>query len=322
MTVKEIFKKIRVIPIFVDKTIVAFVLNSLVKTKQKEDSVIIIHRVGSDTFQRTAKILRKSLKEEGWSVECDVVFTKDRVPVALHQKDISSIIGDNKKCVDTGKMTINDIKKLNIPLSRSGTGKKIMTLKEILGFLKNKVEVVYLHDKEENELGDVEKEKQRVNIFAEKIRSSGLKEKTIVMVESGNLSIWREVAPDIKLLKCWLDFSSKEKNKALEDYCIYSTKYVGVYHGIDQLNILGKTISRMGFYNLGAFLGFKIKKEDIESYIERGYSFVVFTINDKLLFKLYSNAGFQFIGTDYPLKMVSVKRVHKNIGHEAKKSKS
>lgn len=305
--IKSILKILRAFSIFIDKIFFASLFTFFLKIKPGKDLIIVAHRGASKYApENTIAAFQKALELGANGIECDVIFTRDNIPIVAHHKDLSNRVPAEQRPAIINEMDINAVKKLDVGLwfSKEYKGERIPTLKEVLLFLKGKVERVYLHDKVENNRGSLEKD--RIRIFAEEIRNSSMKNQVIVMVESGDLSVWRKVAPDIPLLQCWVGPWYQNNRIKIETSFSSGIRHMGVYHGTGQLSFFGRIISMVGFYNLGCFIGFWPDKKIVDRYKINNCDFTVFTINEKLTMKLYLNAGFSAIGTDDPLLLFSV----------------
>jgi glycerophosphoryl diester phosphodiesterase len=280
-----------------------------IKVKPCQDFIIVAHR-GASAYapENTISAFSKALELGANGIECDVIFTRDNIPVISHHSDISNWVPPEQRPAIINKMDIGSVKKLDVGswFSEEYKGETIPTLKEALDFLKGKIDRIYLHDKAENRQNNLEEEKNRVRIFAKEIRNFNMEENIVVMVESGDLSIWKSVAPEIQLLHFWIGPAYQRDRIRMEACFSSGIKHMGVYHAVDQFNFLGRIISRAGLYNMGCFIGFWPDKKTIQPYINNGCDFIVFTLNEKLSMKLYINAGFKAIGTDDPLLLVSV----------------
>jgi len=83
-------------------------------------------------------------------------------------------------------------------------------------------------------------------------------------------------------------------------------RHLGVDHGRNQLNLVGRGLSKNFLQNVGTFIGFWPNKHIVSRFTGHDAKFVVFTINDPLKMKLYIDAGFEAIGTDDPYLLISV----------------
>ncbi len=284
--------------IFINKALIAPLLNFIIEINPHSEFITVAHRGnGSDYLENTKSAFNKALDIGVNGIECDVVFSKDGSPIISHDYDISDKVW-GKLTTTLDEMNIDSIKKIKL----KGGGKndlteRILTLKEVLNLLKGRVEIIFLHDKKENRLNDLEKERRRINSFVETILEMKMSDNTVIMIESGDLSVWNEYRDRINLMKCWTSLKSIDNN--------HNFKYVGIYDGINQLPFLGKLAALIGFKNLGYFISSQIINKTVVSSFP-SYDFVVFTVNEELPMRFYINMGFKVVGTDDPSKLVKV----------------
>jgi glycerophosphoryl diester phosphodiesterase len=291
----------------IDRKIFDVLLNKVITIRSEMASrkiIIVAHRggFGRENILSAFKKVVKTNEIQG--VECDVVFTKDNIPVISHDNDISKEVSKKQRPARINQMTLKEVKKLSI--IESNKKKQIPTLRETLNVLKKNVEIVYLHDKISNSLKDKEREQKRVERFVEDIKNSEIEEKIVVMVESGDLSIWKEFSKDVSLLRCWSGAPWEKDRFKIEDSLNKGMNHIGIYDTPNQLKFPGDLISRLGFKNLGHFISFWPEREYIKKFQKKGAKFVVFTINDITIMKKYINLGFDAIGTDNPSVLASI----------------
>lgn len=296
----NVFKKFCVL---IDKTLIASLISRFLPFNLPDDLIVIAHRGGkSEMPENTLAAFKNAINIGVNGIECDIIFTSDNIPVVTHHNDVLNIVSQGQRPATINTMNWSEVKNLNIK------GQKISTLGEVLRFLKGKVARIYLHDKKENVRENLSKEKERINVFAREIINCGAQKSTVVMVESGDISVWRQLAPDISLLQCWSGAPHQKDRIPIESSISSGVKNIGIYHDREQLHFVGRMLSKFGFYHLGLTVGFWPKRKDIERYLNSGYEFSVFTINDELAMKLYINAGIKAIGTDYPFLLLSILR--------------
>ena len=282
-------------------------LSYFLDTNPRRDFIVVAHK-GTSKYapENTIAAFRKALALGANGIECDVIFTRDDVPVIAHQSDLSYLVPLEQRPAIISDMTLSEVKELDVGswFSDEYRGECVPTLEEGLLFLKGRVDRVYLHDKSENDYSGAKQD--RVRIFGQTIRLLGMKDHVVVMVESGNLSLWRKLAPDIPLLQCWVGPIYQKDRIKLDDSFRSGIRHMGFYHSDGQLNSLGKLFIRMGFHDLGTFVGFYPNKEVVSWYTMRNCDFTVFTINNAFIMKLYIDAGFRAIGTDDPSLLISI----------------
>lgn len=240
-------------------------------------------------------------------IECDVLWTRDNVPVVCHHNDVTNRFPGAEAPVKISEMTFSEVSRLDAGswFDPIFAGEKIPSLRETLSFLRDKVQRVYLHDKPDN----IYKNGQvgRIAEFAKVIRDSGMAEKTIVMVESDGLELWRGIAPDVHLLQCWIGKPRQRRRMSIEDSFSSGVRHMGFYNSPAQLSDLGRWLEDLGVENLGYLLGFWPTRRLLQPYANKGCDFTVFTINDPLKMHLYLAQGFHGIGTDDPGLLIAVR---------------
>ncbi|MFC1807295.1 glycerophosphodiester phosphodiesterase [Candidatus Omnitrophota bacterium] len=289
--------------------------NKLRDIEPEKDFIIVGHRGASKYApEDTIASFKKALELGANGIECDVLFTRDDIPVIAHHYDISTRALPRPKLAHINEMDIAEVKKLDVGLwfSKEYAGERIPTLREALFFLKGKVDRVYLHDKRENDY--TVSKGNRISIFAEEIRSSNMKDKVVVMVESGDLYLWQTHAPDIELLQCWAGFGRLDYARGrikVEDSFLSGVRHMGSYTHGSQPTFLGGVLHKMGLRKLALIVSRLQIEDTVRGYRMKGCDFTVFTINNGLHMLLYLNAGFKAIGTDDPALLVSIIRDYK-----------
>jgi glycerophosphoryl diester phosphodiesterase len=132
------------------------------------------------------------------------------------------------------------------------------------------------------------------------IRESGLADRVHVMVRSGNLHPWKTMAPEIALIQSRNGPDGRRGRIPLEVSYGLGMRHLVVYASARGLLRRGRILAKLGLQRLGFLIGFWPGREIVDRYRARGASFVVFTVNDALLARLYLRAGFAAIGTDDP----------------------
>jgi glycerophosphoryl diester phosphodiesterase len=268
--------------------------------------LVIAHRGASDEApENTIAAFRKAHEAGADGVECDVVFTRDDVPVIIHDDDLGqhrmhrpgSWIKD---------LTLDEVKRLDVGswFSTDFKDERVPTLREGLDHLSTWARRVYLHDKETNDYAGPRA--ARIAAFADAIRSSGMADRAVVMVAGESESLWRERAPDIHVLKCWMQDDNRDKVLALEGYGSPETTYLGMHVAfLHHLDPAGKTLHDLGFPRVAEVVGHWPRRSDLAGYRAKPCDFVVFTVNDPYQMLLYRYKGFDAIGTDKPRLMLS-----------------
>lgn len=261
--------------------------------------IVVAHRGASQVApENTIAAFQAALDIGANGMEADILFTKDSVPVAAHHDDLSSYTNIEGSLIS--EMTLAQVKEFDVGsyFSSEFAGERVPTLEEMLDFLNGKVDRIYLHDKKENDYsGDLER---RVSAFADVIRTSGMTDKVVVMVESCDLSLWKKHAPDINLLQCWAGYDHQPGRVPVDvSYYEEGVRHLGVYRSRYQQND---------------------DPEDIEPTIDNvskypDAEFAVFTVNEKTLMKAYIDAGFKAVGTDNPALLLEVLEEQQQPGH-------
>ena len=276
-------------------------LKFIFKSPEWKNTLIIGHR-GASRFapENTLAAFDLALEMGADGIECDVLWTSDDVPVILHHYDISAHVPLQQRPARINEMTAAEVASLDVGswFSQSFRGEGIPTLETALAHLKGRVRRVYLHDKPDNTY--LNGKSARIGRFAEVIRKSGLADKIVVMVESDALDLWRELAPDIQLLQCWVGKSNQRHRVDMEESYRGGIRHLGVYNSPSQLSAPGRWLEDHGLVNLGYILGFWPPRDEVKKYKQRGCDFTVFTLGDALKMILYMRAGFDAIGTDDP----------------------
>lgn len=283
-------------------------LAPFLKNRPENEFIVVGHRGASKQApENTLAAFAKALESGSNGIEGDVIFTRDDVPVIAHHHDLSDRVPPGQRPAVISEMDLSQVKELDVGswFSEEFKGERIPTLKEGLTFLRRRVDRIYLHDRPKNDYSGPKEERMRV--FANEIRESGMRDRTVVMVNSGYLSLWQKLAPDISLLQCWNGPEHQRKyTTPLEESFRLGIRHMGFYHSRGQLGFGGRALAKMGLVDLGTFLGFWPTREVVDSYRAKNSDFTVFTINDPFLMKLYIDAGFKAIGTDEPSLLRSI----------------
>lgn len=267
------------------------VLSEFLSDKPAGKFIVVAHRGASQIApENTIAAFQKAIDIGANGIETDVVFTKDNVPVVAHQNDLSSYTNTEGSLLD--RMNLADAKRLDVGshFSKDFEGERIPTLEEALVFLNGKVDRIYLHDKKETDYsGGLA---NRLSIFANVIRKSGMKDKIVVMVEQGDVSLWKKHAPDINLLQCWTGQYFRPGRIPIDvSYHEEGLRHLGIYHG-----------------TYATTTEFWPDRKTVAKYPEA--EFTVFTINEKALMKQYIDAGFSAVGTDNPALLLEALEEH------------
>jgi len=271
------------------------------KSPEWKKTLVIGHRGASLLApENTLAAFDLALEIGADGIECDVLWTADDVPVILHHHDISDRVPPHQRPARVDRMTAAEAARLDVGswFGESFRGEGIPTLEAGLAHLKGRVRRVYLHDKPDNVYLDGKS--ARITKFADVIRKSGLADLVVVMVESDALELWRELAPDIGLLQCWVGKPHQLRRVDMEKSYLGGIRHLGIYNSPNQLSGLGKWLEDRGLANLGYLFGFWPPREEVERYREKGCDYTVFTLNEELKMILYLKAGFNAIGTDDP----------------------
>ncbi|HEX4176521.1 MAG TPA: hypothetical protein VHY81_11445, partial [Acidimicrobiales bacterium] len=166
---------------------------------------------------------------------------------------------------------------------------------------------VYLHDKETNDYAGPRR--SRIEAFARAIRDSGMIDRAVVMVAGNNYTLWRELAPDIHALNCWMQDNNVDDVLKLEGYDSSRTTYLGMHVAfLGHFDAIGKRLASLGLTHLAEVAGHWPARADISALRSKPCDFVVFTVNDPFRMLLYAYKGFDAIGTDKPRLMVATLR--------------
>jgi glycerophosphoryl diester phosphodiesterase len=101
--------------------------------------VIVAHRGASRNYpENTLAAIRGAIEENAGMFEFDVMFSKDEIPVLIHDEDVSRTTNGSGKIFN---FTLSEIKALDAGLwfSPEFSGEKIPTLKECLNLGKDKI---------------------------------------------------------------------------------------------------------------------------------------------------------------------------------------
>src|SRR5262249_55423353 len=131
---------------------------------------------------------------------------------------------------------------------------RVPTLREGLDALAPWASRVYLHDKETNDyagpLG------VRIENFARDIRASGMADRAVVMVAGENFALWRERAPDIHALQCWMQDDNAERILGQSGYGNSATAYLGTHVAVlHHFDWFGRQLQAVGLQKAAEVLG-------------------------------------------------------------------
>ncbi len=265
---------------------------------------IIAHRGASDEApENTLAAFQKAREARADGVECDIVFTRDDVPVIVHDDNL----GDHRikrPGVWIRDMSLADAQQIDVGswFSPDFASERIPTLREGLDALATWAARVYLHDKETNDYAGPKR--TRIDAFARAIRESGMRDRAVVMVAGNNYPLWRERAPDIHALNCWMQDTNVAEVLELEGYGTEGTTYLGMHVAMLQgFNWAGRQLLSAGMPRAAEVLGLWPGRGEIAALRARPCDFVVFTVNEPYRMLLYAYKGFDAIGTDKPRLM-------------------
>jgi glycerophosphoryl diester phosphodiesterase len=291
---------------FVENRLDTFLINT-----EPDKNIIVVGHRGASKYapENTIASFKKALESGANGIECDVIFTHDDIPVIAHDRNLSYLVPLEQRPAIISDMDIIQVKKLDVGscFSKKYEGEKIPTLREALSFLSGRVDRIYLHDKSQNDYTGLKKE--RILIFAAEIRTSNMKDKIIVMVESGDLSLWQKLAPDIQLLQCWISFGDQRYKYGriqLKDSFNAGIRHMGVFDNVLAPSPLGSMLNNLGLKRLAQYLSFLQIKKTVRQYKIKNCDFTVFILNDRSRLALYLDAGFKAIGTDDPGLLISI----------------
>jgi glycerophosphoryl diester phosphodiesterase len=256
---------------------------------------VIGHRGSPYDFpENTVPSLMKAFSDGADGVEFDVVFSRDGYPFVCHDLDVSDRVPAFQQPAIISRMSAKEVAVLLIHGSF-----RIPALKEVLERLKAMApKRVYVHYKRENEARDISNHVQAVAVA---IREAAMREVVVVMVESGVVDQWRELAPDLNILQCWTRTHLRSgRGFPIESALERGLDHVGVYFKSGELNPWGRKLKKWGFPTLGTYFGFAAIRQLISNNREQVRCFVAFTINDPFLMRLCASAGFDAIGSDNP----------------------
>ena len=283
-------------------------LTPFLNTNTDLDFLVVAHRGASKYApENTIAAFKKALEHGANGIEFDVIFTSDDVPIIAHHNDLTDRVPQEQRPAIISEMDIHQVKQLDVGswFSEQYKGETIPTLKEGLAFLKGKVKRVYLHDKDENDYSGPRLE--RIRIVADEIRLAQMQEHVVVMVDSGFLALWQQLAPDLPLLQCWNGPDNRRDHTVpLEESYRRGIRHMGTYHTRGHYTFLGRVMAKVGLVNLGTFIGFWPSRNTVQHYKAKQSDFTVFTVNDRFLMKTYIDAGFNAIGTDDPPLLLSI----------------
>ena len=158
---------------------------------------VIGHRgAPSELPENTMPSLMKALSDGADGVEFDVVFSQDTCPFVCHDLDVSDRVPAFQQPAVISNMSAAEVSALQIHGHF-----RIPALKDALEQLKAAgPKRVYVHYKRENEAQD---SRDHVHAIAVAIRDADMREAAVVMVESGLVGQWQDLAPDLHILQCW-----------------------------------------------------------------------------------------------------------------------
>jgi glycerophosphoryl diester phosphodiesterase len=250
---------------------------------------IIAHRgAGRTAPENTLAAFRRALESGAVAVECDVLFTADDVPVLAHHDDLGDRVPPQHRPARISEMTLDELKRLDAGswFSEDYRGETFPTLGEALHLFAGRFEHVYIHDKHTNDYrgrGFV-----RLERFIGEIRGSGIARQVIVMVESGFERDWMRLAPEIALMKCWIepvgDAGPASIQAACQDAFAAGFRHFGIEHNEEQ--------GPLGAVQAGAL------RSAVLHYQALGCGFTVFTVNEPAAMEQFLELGFTGLGTD------------------------
>ena len=264
---------------------------------------IIGHRGAPyDLPENTVPSLMKALSDGADGVELDVVFSRDCCPFVCHDLDVSDRVPTFQRPAIISNMSANEVAALSIHGSF-----RIPALQEVLEQLKALApERVYVHYKLENEAQGIS---NHVHAVAAAICETTMREVVVVMVESGAVDQWREIAPDLHVLQCWTrTYPTPGRGFPISSALERDLDHIGLYFTSGELNRWGRKLKKWGFPRLGTYFGFAPIRRLISDNRGQVHSFATFTINDPFLMRLCASAGFDAIGSDNPALLSHVLR--------------
>lgn len=265
-----------------------------------DGTLVIAHRGASLCApQDTMAAFQRAVDLGADGIELDVLFTRDGAPVVAHTT--TAALADAPAPI--GEMEYADVAALDVGswFSEEFAGETVPTLEKALGFVREHVDHghlarVYIHDKAENDYSG--ERAARLHTFADHIRTTGLQDHVVVMVESGDVSLWQEIAPDIAVTQNWSGRSFQADRYPLQEARELGLRHFSVYHSGGQLDRIAVFLAVLRLPTLAVITGFWPPRSLVSEYQAGGGEFVVFTINHPLLMRLYLDAGFDAIGTD------------------------
>jgi glycerophosphoryl diester phosphodiesterase len=267
---------------------------------------VIGHRGAPCEFpENTIASLMKALSDGADGVELDVVFSRDCRAFVSHDLDVSDRVPPFQRPAIINNMSADEVAALSIHGSF-----RIPALKEVLEQLKAvPPERVYVHYKRENEAKNIS---IHVHAVAVAIREATMVEVVVVMVESGEVDQWRELAPDLHILQCWTRTHLRPgRGFPIDSALERGLDHIGVYFTSGELSRWGRKLKKWGFPRLGTYFGFAPIRRLISDNRGQVDSFATFTINDPFLMRLCASAGFDAIGSDNPALLSHVLRKRK-----------
>ena len=288
----------------IDKRAASIMLRLL---KRHNICQVIGHRgVPSELPENTMPSLMKALSDGADGVEFDVVFSQDGCAFVCHDLDVSDRVAASQQPAVIGSMSAAEVSALRIHGNF-----RIPALKDALEQLKSVgPNRIYVHYKQENEGKD---DGGHVRATAQAIREAAMREVVVVMVESGRVGQWRDLAPDLHILQCWTrTHPHLAHGFSIDESLSRGLRHIGLYFTSRELSPWGRRLKEWGFPRLGKYFGFAPIRRLISDHRGRVDTFTVFTINDPLLMRLCASAGFDAIGSDKPALLSRVLHRQKN----------
>ena len=156
---------------------------------------VIAHRGASDEApENTLAAFQKAREAGADGVECDVVFTRDDVPVIVHDDNLGDhrINREGVWIKDLGLDEVRQIRRRLVVLAPVRE-RRIPTLREGLDALAGWTSRAISTTRRSNDYAGPKR--PRIATFAEAIRDSGMADRAVVMVAGDNYALWRELAP-------------------------------------------------------------------------------------------------------------------------------
>ncbi len=226
---------------------------------ENEEMRIISHRGSGNAPENTIPAFEKAVENGYDTAECDVAWTKDNIPVLLHDSTINRTARTKRgfklllprKCLN---MTYDKLKKYDFGLwfSEEYKNTKIPTFDELLECSKKNGLNLYVEIKEGSDFND-----ERAKILTDAIKDYGLEDKiTFVSFDESYLEIVKNFMPDSRL-----GYLSRDE---IQD------------ETIDVLDSL-KTDKNEVFLDIKCT---EITEDGIDNLNEAGYDFEAWTVDD------------------------------------------